>query len=290
MNSYYIKIQKNLDVLEGYLFFITDFKDLKFIEPHELVLKDKVDVISHDINMTGFVENPLLCVSDEYDLKFNGSYKNRFSYFDDSKLVCVSYSRSNVNFKLNSPLLLADGHHRLAALKERSIFASARKIPIFLISNTNIKIEPFIHFQKENFIPDLTCLDKKLFSSDRYKELNDNEYAVNLYFDNKVSTFYLSDISFLNELKNVFFRKGKPIEYLNYTEFNSQVSVGGLDVKDSLYIQLPQLSIADLYSFIGSGGILPEHCTYFYPKVPYGFLKNLLENEDHKVTELEKIG
>lgn len=125
-NSYFIKIKKNSDILEGLLFFITDFEDLKFIRPHELVIKDKVNAISKSIRMSALTESPFLCVSDNDNLRFNNLYETKFSYLDDGELVYVSYSQSNINFQLKSPLLLADGHHIISALRKKSLFLNSK--------------------------------------------------------------------------------------------------------------------------------------------------------------------
>ena len=55
---------------------------------------------------------------------------------------------------------------------------------------------------------------------------------------------------------------------MNYSKFEKFVSTGDLDLMNKVCLQYPAIGKGEICEMSEKGFLLPEHSTYFYPKLP----------------------
>ena len=75
-------------------------------------------------------------------------------------------------------------------------------------------------------------------------------------------------INEIMDLQRSVFDKDLPIEYMNYSKFEKLVSTGDLDLMNKVCLQYPSIGKGEICEMSEKGFLLPEHSTYFYPKLP----------------------
>ncbi len=131
---YFVQVKSDAEILEGYLIFIQSLADFYLINPHEIIIEEKLKHLAYEIEIDANLQSPLLCLTDELQVIKSNTLSNNFSYYDNNHFFSVAYENIPQP-TLSKALLLADGHHRRAALLDPAIFNLVRPVPIFNYSS-----------------------------------------------------------------------------------------------------------------------------------------------------------
>ncbi len=302
-------LQKDKPPLVGVINYL-DYRNFQSaIKPHEQVNKDKIKDYIHQFNQKGMLDNPIILFYRKFPILQTfinklilGLSPTRIQFINGIIYQIWSINNAETVIKLQSYLLkitefyVADGHHRIHALAEICSQSRANFPQMylsFIVQEDDLELGSFNRFIKgiHSNIDRLLCELKKyylikkvsqqeldltsniyIYSSHTWHLLKvikkmKNEKFINFYSEN-VDKFIISNLLSSSLTGKILY----------YPNTNKAEDILQFYHKNECHvaINIPALSLSDLYYSIEENHLLPIHSTYFTPKIPHNlFIQRL---------------